>query len=114
MPNNLEDTIEQMLLGLDLDSILTETQDAELFSLKLAPQEMDRLVNVVSAGLRSGFTKLLSRQIQNSGEQEQVLKKALIQELKNASEDMEIKDLENKFNVADFSARVFANLPRAN
>lgn len=109
--NNLDDTLDQIMFDLDLEKDLAETQAIASLMDKLAPQEMDRLVSVLSMGVRQGLTKIIKNQIKDNQQQSLAISTSVAKELQDASGDFGINDLEKQFNVDNFCGRVFQALP---
>lgn len=112
-PDNIQQALDQLpITNLEMEKALTETQGAELLMRMMAPQELDRLATVLYYGFRSGFGEVISKQVQGGQAQFSVVQDAVIRELKSAEEDLGIKEIDKKFNVADFCGKIFENFPR--
>lgn len=108
--NNLDEIVDQMMLGIDLEKLLFQIEGFSYLLKKLAPQEMDRLVNILFTGFRAGLLEIVTNKIEDGQKQLEIIKKAVEKELRDASADMGIKDLEKKFNVNDFCSRAYDGL----
>jgi hypothetical protein len=110
LADNLDTAIDRIMMRVNVEECLVRLQDFGLSKDRLAPQEMDRLVDVLFAGLRLGFGEVISKNIKNREEQQRVIQTSVSGQLKEAEADLDMKNLEKKFNVADFSAQILAAL----
>lgn len=108
--NNLDNVLDSIMSDLDLEKNLAETKGVNNLMNKFAPQEMDRLTNVLFIGLRIGLSRIVSEQVQDQQEQLNILSTTVVKELQDSSTDLSVKNLEKKFDVLDFINHVYADL----
>ncbi len=95
------------LQDLDIKEIIVSMPDLAYLTMRLAPQEVGRVVSVLYEGLQTGLEKTLSQNIKDPDLAFKIFYEEISKQLISIETDLAITKLTEKFDINLFLQKVF-------